>query len=810
MDAQSGEVKLELERFGLGNVAREGDWAGLRVRLQDTALKPRDIIIRVSGFDADGDVPWYERAVSTNPGVVQGTWVYVRLPFDPTSLHGMSIAAFEGVEASDGGEGGIGFRAGRLLGRVPLSPRQGATLDPATGVYYVMGPRTFGLTQYSQVVSPGTFPQSMPLGHEVTQVVAGLTPADLPDQWTGLANASVLVWGNGEITELRAERAKAVRQWVMRGGHLVVILPAVGQAWTNSNSNELYDIMPDVSIQRREGVDLSVYRPLLTSDPKLGARMPKSGVVQVFEPSAGGEPRDAIRVLNGPDGACVAARRLVGAGAVTLVGLDLNQGSIEQAQLVDADVFWNRVLGRRGSTSVSYTQLQQISGAVSSNRTAWQFDQDIPELIAQRGQAAAGVAMGFIVFVLYWLIAGPVGFGLLKAKKWTRHAWVSFVLASAVFTATAWGGATLLKPSKVSATHVTFVDHVYGQSVQRARGWFSVLIPSYGLSRISAGGDMPELGANLVTAWEPYRGDVAPDLGSFPDVRGYAVDGRAPSSIRVPTRATSKQVEVDWAGGPRLKGPRPVADESGAAGVIRLLSGGAASQPLLSGSLVHELPGTLQNVYIIVVQRQTDLNDPHPTGKAIPSGLPQVNATAFVGPASGWPPNVPLALDQLTRAQGTGGGRFALAQFTGRFVPEGGYLTAGQRPDPAKAYDRFAALALYPVLNPPDPQAMSDIAGSSKGMYSGYRTTAHSWDLGRWFTQPCVIVMGMLGEGAEGRTASPIPLAVDGREIETKGLTYLRWVYPLPDNPPAYPAPGKAEADAGAAPEAGPGPQEPR
>ena len=62
------------------------------------------------------------------------------------------------------------------------------------------------------------------------------------------------------------------------------------------------------------------------------------------------------------------------------------------------------------------------------------------------------------------------------------------------------------------------------------------------------------------------------------------------------------------------------------------------------------------------------------------------------------------------------------------------------------------------------------------------RAETHGWDVGRWFSQPCVIIMGQLVD-----TESPTPLLVNGQPVKSRGRTVVRWVYPMPDNPPQYP-----------------------
>src|SRR5882724_1599189 len=77
-----GEVQVQVDKFGVANIARRGDWAGIRLKIQDSSAKQRELLVRVNGIDPDGDTPRYVRVVTSNPGVWQFVWVYVRLPFN--------------------------------------------------------------------------------------------------------------------------------------------------------------------------------------------------------------------------------------------------------------------------------------------------------------------------------------------------------------------------------------------------------------------------------------------------------------------------------------------------------------------------------------------------------------------------------------------------------------------------------------------------------------------------------------------------------------------------------------------------------
>ncbi|MBL8990493.1 MAG: hypothetical protein JNJ48_02810, partial [Phycisphaerae bacterium] len=63
------------------------------------------------------------------------------------------------------------------------------------------------------------------------------------------------------------------------------------------------------------------------------------------------------------------------------------------------------------------------------------------------------------------------------------------------------------------------------------------------------------------------------------------------------------------------------------------------------------------------------------------------------------------------------------------------------------------------------------------------RRLTHGSDLGRWFTQPCVIIQGWMGE-REGDGPCPVPITVGGEPVAMSGRTLVRWVYPLAESPP--------------------------
>lgn len=758
--AQTGvpdEVRIEVGEFGVGNIARAGDWCGIRLKLTDSASKQREVLVGIQLEDADADRPAYSRVLTLNPGVTQDAWFFLRLPFWFSQGEGVLVQVHE--PAPDDSSA-VGSRAGRLLAR-KLVTSTGRVAEPARGLFAIIGTNEMGLRQYATMAGGG---QPWPaLGHEVTDSAPGLAVRTFPDRWLGWAPYEVVFWGDSpggaeaDVSQLRGERTRALKEWVQRGGHLVIVLPPTGQAWTNPATNELLDILPAVSITRRENVDLAEYRPLLVRSPDVS--LPRSGVVHTFQPRADAGDGEAIRLLSGPRGDCVVARRLVGVGAVTLVGIDFSSRLLSQGGSLDADVFWHRVLGRRGILTPDAKEV-----VPRSNNEAF-VDRVISGEISKRATAATGLLLGVLLFVVYWLVAGPVGFAALKHRNAQRLAWVGFVAVALLFTGVAFGAATWFRPTRLEATHLTVLDHVYGQRVQRARSWMSLMLPRDGTVSVvapdsegaaPAAGSRRELGG-VLAPWDPVGADRR---GGFLDAREYAVDARDPTRLDFPSRSTVKLAELDWAGAPRWKMPRPFHDEGIRVDGTKLL-----------GALVHELPGPLEDVTLAVVLGQ------RPVGADLRPRL--VSAVQFWKLQEPWAPGTPLDLTQTTaQAASSNSGELWLANLVP--LSQSGFgLPAADLRFFRTVREAFTAATFYTQFG--IPEDVKNTNGMSAGIVR--REATHAMDFGRWFTQPCLIVVGFLKSDT---VDAPVGVYVDNTLVPSQGTTVVRWVFPLPDAAPTY------------------------
>lgn len=772
----AADVSIELAEFGFGGLARPGGWAGLRVVVRDRSPSPREILLRATLTDADGDQPEYQTVISGADAQGRSAWVYVALPasFAPSST--ILLEAFEAIEpeSPDALPG-----PGELLAKEIVDPASMTDsrvtpnfADLEEGLIAVLGTRPLGLRDYT-AFAQGT--NWLALGHEAARLGLVPTATQLPDRWLGFSQLDVLVWYDADPAAVGPDARRALIEWVRRGGHLVVVLGASQQAWAIGPGNPLSDLLPRARAQRVEQVRTQDYLRLIATAADSGPR--RDPAVYAFEPLGAWDAREAAPILSDAEGRVVVVRRLLGVGMVTQVGIDLGDPAL--GTLPRGDRFWNRVLGKSPLTP-TVEQLNVLGATAQGNlrnrQPAW-YDMDVPGEISLTGRAAAGLLLGAVVFSVYWLLAGPPGFRLLKRRRAQRHAWVVFFGLAVVFTAIAWTAAWALRPKQIMAQHVTLLDHVFASENQQARAWLGLLVPQYGDATLEVGlDDANGTGGQraFTDAASPWQARGFSGIGRFPDARGYAISSRKPDRVSFPARSTVKQLVVDWAGPPLAGGamPRPIGGGStptGANGPV--LSVDAQGLPV--GVLAHNLGGDLESVLVIVNPGQRSID----RGSGGELTVPWFErAKAYSVPR--WPAGT--ALDLARVAQDNRGNPSELFVFMGDLLPTRSVALGAARSEqaPGNPEDRFAALALFDLLPPPSLQG-NEIAIPIVAR----RWSTHGLDLSRWLTQPCIVVIGHLKQ-----SASPVPMSVNGEPLASTGRTVVRWVYPLEPSPPAWDA----------------------
>ena len=162
---------------------------------------------------------------------------------------------------------------------------------------------------------------------------------------------------------------------------------------------------------------------------------------------------------------------------------------------------------------------------------------------------------------------------------------------------------------------------------------------------------------------------------------------------------------------------------------------------------------------------------------------------------SSWKPNEPLDL-RATLAPRPISDRGLLQTLAQRYYEPLyqqaraiGQMFTGERIDVPRTLELLSFYSMLPpppyIANPPDDPAIVRLP----------RTLGRELDLSDRFTEPCLIVTGML-EGVP----LPYPITVDGETIPSSGSVFVRWILPLPFDAalmvPERLAPAKAGADA--------------
>jgi hypothetical protein len=762
-------VRISAGSVGVGGLARIGDWAGIEIEFEDTFETQRELIVQIEGLDSDGDSPLYQRAVTSNPGVLQKTWLYLWIP----GTHGgrdrfvVSVYEAEDLDAAASERTGVSYKRGRLLARKEIAGDK-EILPPEIAAGLVIGRRLGGLADYSRT-SSGTASSGklyLPYGNEITLFANDIRPTDLPDRAVGLSQFETIVWSTADPTELTLSRSDALIEWIRKGGHLVVCLPTTGLVWFDKDRNALASLLPDcLPVQLEPGT--STVKALLTHNTE--ATLPESLIVKELVANAAALPGESISILKDAEGRTVVSRRSVDLGMVTLVGIDITNRNLADRGLPAMDAFWHRILGKRARP----LDRNQTNSLFESNRDLRSFDSGISTNISSSGSAGLALLLGFALFAAYWGLGGPLGYALLKHFGLKKHTWLAFVVAIGLFTLIGWGGVSILRPRSASMQQVVFLDAVEGGKFQRVRSFASVFFPGYADASVRVGEPDNEFAEfnNSVTHWSEDFNSVL-SSASFPDARAYSVSARDPEMMRFPARATEKRFRLDWTGPERWPMPNAIS-ASGGPGELRLDRDGN-----LTGSLIHDLPGTLQDTVIIVMRGQRAIGT-H-TGQPAVS---KYEAFKFDG-RNGWEPGVQNQRDLATLQTYTSSTRRNPPSFFDDLLSKasGGDFSLRTQ---GSNNDRLIASAFVSQLRPP----MQSDTGEKQ---AGVRRSTHGLDLGKWTTQPCVIVLGVVNISDDSDAMNPIPTYLkrngNWNEIDWSGKVVVRWVYPLEESPPEWPS----------------------
>ncbi|MDZ4756383.1 MAG: hypothetical protein SGJ11_18060 [Phycisphaerae bacterium] len=814
------EVKAELVSFGVGDCARPGDWIGVRIAATSTSAEVKKIELVLEAANADADVV-ENSLILTVSGQRIERWVYIKLPPSSAAQTVVSSTVYllRVFEVDEQGRRIDEIANSRVNGSTALSTS--IPVDQLVDLILVLGDSGLGLEGYSRGGVRGM--GMLPSLNSTALTVRGISPRELPDRWAGLSQYQAIIWCDPRRlpSQLEGAQAEALKEWTRRGGTLVIGVagPNAFDAWfpAGAQPHPLSDILPSTPPQRREGVAIQDLLPILSKNQEV--LNPKATFdIATFDAKSldrGYRPFVALPSRKAPtgialpregtlDGTIVGIQRNLGRGQVVVLGIDVDsigKSGLQRVGLPQADVFWNRILGRRGDVPSSEDlNVLEDAGHVNStppSTSALGSGETVMKLIGISTKAAVGILSAATLFGTYWLLSGPLGFTGLKHFRRERHSWVLFVVFAFLFTAIAWIGGALLGRTAPSLQHLTVIDQLAfdpaetdpnaGVPPQTAISWFSAFLPGYSPTRVRVGVGEKDSGetGDLLASW------AKPPSGSgdaFPNRDRYVVPTEHQNDYAVPSRATSVDfvarwrgtIEPSWGGLIRMASDAPVR--------LRIDPSGPSPVLQLSGSLIHDLPGDLKHLTVILVSPyRTPLptfrrNNPLPLPALNSEAMPLYGLLARKSSTSPWKPGVPLNLDEVFPEEfrtARIGKSMDLATeiaklYRGPILQQNMiYGVTGEHlgEDALRRY--LESLSLYSMLEPPDwikdPNSQVESARAE-------REHAREIDLGPWFTRPCIIIMGFL----EGHPI-PIPVKIDGSTVASEGMTLYRWICPLDD-----------------------------
>lgn len=801
----NSEVEITVRNFGLGGVCRQGSQAGIQVNVNYTGTDPVRAMVVLGIPDSDGDVVDNSREITLNPGN-NPIWLYT-----PINYQINTSTIWEVVVYALDKKGGLGSRIGAT------NIRPATILDSYTSLIGLIGSDAANLEMYNQ-----TWPNNSrrPVtGYEWINILRGISPADLCDRWMGLEELEALVWTDGDPLQLSLEQTKAIQEWVNRGGHLIIMLPAIGDRWKTTS---LDPIIPEVNVIRVEDMEIKdetsaggilkhLSRFRTTLRPPLNNRPYPHFNLHLFEPRNGATINDwsatdtiPLMEVNIPlpgddensvdDSAtrrAVVVQRQVGFGNVTLIGIPITDPRFKGLGLPDTEVFWNQILARRQDTP-DRAELQAVFDnknipKLTSSTNEEDLGGPILPMIDYAAQAGGGLLLALVLFIIYWIVTGPGIYTYLKMKGLSRFSWLAFLAMAGLFTAIGWLGAQALRAEKTLTRHVTVIDYIAGQNLQKSVTYMTVMLEGYG-SRLFTVGD-PEIQD------EPWHNIIHTInaknqlTSTFPDRRSYTVNASNPDNINIPARNTVKQIQIKWLGSPRKDWAMPVYtdDEDRIRAIYQntYSAGSTLTNVSLKGILRHDLPYSLKNVTIYHVTSRKVIKDTgvfstRDNGKYSGRSRLMVYAWSLSSP---WSSDQELDLaDQTTFSHNPNtvflGATIAkgIQNLMDKFPPESAMPSVSGTRNYTET-QKITAIDLLGFYRQIKPWTWVNMDISDKPVRF-VRSNGRELDISSWLNRPCLIITGYITGGT-----LPTPVQLDGKlitQVDENSKTFIRWMYPLP------------------------------
>ena len=305
--------------------------------------------------------------------------------------------------------------------------------------------------------------------------VSSLGAADqMPGRWLGYDAAEAVVIDTNDaetLAALNGGRVEAIRQWVERGGHLIV---AVSSRWQAVVDGPLGAILPAKVVGQTQVSPFDSLESFTGASHQAQFENTPTQVAKLEDVEARGG-RVIASTLSTP----LVVRGPYGFGRVTLVGLDVDAPPF--AGWPDRSLFWVKVIDLKappGATDANVTASSAASQRIFADSLS-----DLATILRRsldqfRGMTVVpfGWVAGFIA--IYILLIGPGDyFFLKKVLKRMELTWITFPTIVVTVSLLAYFAAYRIKGTDLRVNQIDVVDVDIPARVTRGTTWANLFSP---------------------------------------------------------------------------------------------------------------------------------------------------------------------------------------------------------------------------------------------------------------------------------------------------------------------------------------------
>jgi hypothetical protein len=459
--AASRAVDVENVRVGFQERYKVGTWTPVWIQLHG-GIDGFNGFLEVITQDEDGTPTTIRQVVQVAPGTTQRVTSYVR----PGSMD-PDFATLRFIDGRSGRPATRDVVIGNMLSSKPPEPLsqedyQVLSLGRPVGVDLIPNLPGFNANKTNTAV-PG--------GRAREVIVPRLAAIDdlLPGRWYGYDAVDVVVVDTNDkemLATLSGNRGEALKQWVRRGGHLVV---AVSSNWQAVSDGLLGEMLP-VKLNGQTQVSPFDSLESFTGGSHQVAFENQPARVAKFEEIELRGGKVIASTLSTP----LVVRGAHGFGRVTVIGLDVDSPPF--SSWPDRGLFFVKTLDLRGSSAA-------VNPTTPGMRIMSNSLSDLATLIRRSLDQFKGVTLipfgwvaGFIV--LYILLIGPGDyFFLKKVLKRMELTWITFPTIVVTVSLLAYYAAYVVKGTDLRVNKIDIIDIDLESKAARGTSWINLFSP---------------------------------------------------------------------------------------------------------------------------------------------------------------------------------------------------------------------------------------------------------------------------------------------------------------------------------------------